>query len=81
MTQTPLQEAENTWRIIPEFEQYEINLLKDIRYVENKNKLFRSLSVQGVKYYHLNAEPGRVSLMNADHILDVTFPELKEENR
>lgn len=79
MILTPLQEAENTWRVIPEFEHYEINLLKDIRFTEHKQKVYHALSVNGIKYYQfLNDEGKYQGMMNADHILDVTFPELKE---
>lgn len=70
-------QSENTWRIIPEFEQYEINLLKDVRYRENKQKLFRSLCVNDVKFYHLNAEPGLVCLVNVNTLMGVAFPELR----
>jgi hypothetical protein len=79
MTLTPLQEAEQEWRVIPEFELYEINLLKDIRYVENKTRLHHSLSVNGYRYYHLNSEPGLVRLRCSDDLLNITFPELKDD--
>lgn len=78
MSDNMYEQAENTWRVIPEFELYEINLLKDIRFAETKRKFGPSLTANGSKFYYLNPEPGRACLMNADHILDVTFPELRD---
>jgi hypothetical protein len=70
--------ALDTWRVIPEFEKYEMNLVKHIRYVENKQYLYPSLTGNDVAFYHMNTEePGRVVLMNENHILDITFPELR----
>jgi hypothetical protein len=78
MSDNLYEQAENTWRVVPEFELYEINLLKDIRFAKTKIKFGPALTgSEGVKFYYLNPEPGVGVLMNADHILDVTFPELR----